>query len=106
MLLNRTARILLLTAITLLLLLGGVIVSGKPVAASSPSRDTYYRTIRIEDGDTLWSIASEYTGSSDTLRIQEYINSLKQMNHITNEHSLKAGSYLTVSYTSDHMPET
>jgi hypothetical protein len=56
----------------------------------------YYTSIRIEDGDTLWNIASrnmtdEYTD------ITAYMDEVCIINHITRD-EIHAGEYLTIPY--------
>lgn len=56
----------------------------------------YYTSIRLEAGDTLWSIAEEYNVNSNK-SMDEYIRELRRMNSLSND-TIHAGHYLTVSY--------
>ncbi len=56
----------------------------------------YYKGIVIEEGDTLWSIASEYA-SETGLSVPDYIQLLKQMNGLYTD-TIHAGHHLTVRY--------
>lgn len=62
----------------------------------SPKTVTYYKSIEIEKGDTLWAIAEEYAPSTG-MTVTEYIKQLKQMNHL-GEDTIHAGCYLTIVY--------
>lgn len=56
----------------------------------------YYTTITVESGDTLWSIAQEYR-TVEYGTTQEYINEVKEINHITGD-DITCGCYLTIPY--------
>jgi hypothetical protein len=58
----------------------------------------YYTSVPIHPGDTLWDIASKYCGNAD--RLPEYVQELKQINHLKND-EIHAGRYLTVVYYSE-----
>lgn len=61
-----------------------------------PRMVSYYTCIRIQPGDTIWSIAETYSQETD-LSVEDYVLRLKQMNHI-GEDTIHAGHYLTVMY--------
>lgn len=67
----------------------------------SPKMVSYYTCIRIEPGDTIWSIAETYSQGTD-ISVEDYVLRLKQMNHI-GEDTIHAGRYLTIMY---QLPET
>ena len=95
MTIKRGIRITVFIVIALFIIFGGIIVQGKVIAASSPSREKVYTSVRLNYGDSLWSVASQYCeGSSEEVR--RYVEELKEINGIVNERSLKAGNYLTV----------
>ncbi|MCD8232242.1 MAG: LysM peptidoglycan-binding domain-containing protein [Clostridiales bacterium] len=58
---------------------------------------TCYKSVYVQAGDTLWSIADEYMDDSYDDK-NEYIEEVKQINHIT-EADLRAGSYIIIPYT-------
>lgn len=91
----------------LLLLLALIVIMGSGfcgnslmnVMAEEPSVSqgpTLYKSIEIQKGDSLWHIAEEYAPLVG-LTVPEYINCLKQMNHL-GEDTIHAGYYLTVMY--------
>lgn len=59
----------------------------------------YYTSIKIENGDTLWSIAERYI-SNEYESIYDYIRELKKMNNLSND-NIVAGENITVAYYSD-----
>lgn len=59
----------------------------------------YYTSVRVEDGDSLWSIAVEYSDVDSYASYTEYIDEVKQINHISGD-DIHAGEYLTIPYYS------
>ena len=56
-----------------------------------------YKSIRIEEGDTLWSIALEYndeTLSNDST--EEYIEDIQIINNLVRDDKITAGNYIIV----------
>lgn len=70
------------------------------VVASGEERDSgfsrYYTTIRIEEGDSLWTIAETYRKNSG-MEIREYLYELKKINGLVSDR-IMAGESLTVMY--------
>lgn len=62
-------------------------------------RNKYFTSIKIEEGDSLWSIASEYI-SQEYEGIEEYIDELRIMNDLKSD-TIHYGQNLTVAYFSD-----
>lgn len=65
-------------------------------SASDFGKVPCYASIRIENGDSLWSIAARYAKSSP-MDVGEYVQELKRMNQLTDD-TIHAGHYLTVVY--------
>lgn len=65
-------------------------------SASDFEKEPRYTSIRIENGDSLWSIAARYAESSP-MDVREYVQELKRMNQLTDD-TIHAGHYLTVVY--------
>lgn len=97
---NNLVRFLLATAVvaaTVCLIL----VSNKKVVSAdesgkAPQLNKYYKSITIEPGDTLWSIAEEYkSGAYKTTK--DYVEELMDMNDV---HSgrITSGQKLVVAY--------
>ena len=98
----RRQRSLIAIVIIVLISLGILFGTGMSVLASSKddpaAYNKYYKTIQVEYGDTLWTIADEYI---QDLNIDKtaYIAELCSLNHI-NEDDIKAGEYLVIAYFS------
>ena len=67
----------------------------------STAQYKYYKSICIEEGDTLWDIAGEYTEGTGMDR-DEYIQEICDLNGIYSE-EIHAGDYIIVSYYSDEL---
>lgn len=91
---HRITSLLTITAlITVILCTTGFVVSANS-DKSFADTDSYYQSVRIDSGDTLWSIAEEYC--PDKLDIYDYIDDIKDINNIKNN-TIKAGEYLIVT---------
>ena len=92
-------RKLFLTLIAVLIFASGFLSHSVLVSMAGEeesSRDRLYKSVRIESGDTLWTIANRYREDS-SLSSEEYVDQLRQMNRLT-EDTIHAGQYLTVVY--------
>ena len=93
-------RMILLLIALFVITLGSVVFGSIFSKAKNPSTDVkqykYYKSITIEQGDSLWSIAEEYCDDTygDT---REYVSELKQLNSLTSE-TIHAGQHLLVAY--------
>ena len=69
----------------------------RTAAAGKTTTGTYQiASVKIEVGDSLWSIASEYF-TDDFVSIRQYISEIKRMNNLTGD-TLYAGGYILVPY--------
>ena len=97
--LAKRRMILLLTALFVItvgsIVCGSIFSSAKDPATDIPQHK-YYKSITIEHGDSLWSIAQEYSTDAyeDT---QEYIDELIQLNGLTSK-TIHEGQHLVVAY--------
>ena len=64
---------------------------------SSPVYYKYFKSITIENGDTLWSIAQEYMDNDHYDTIQDYIHEVKKMNALSND-DITYGQHLIIPY--------
>jgi cell division protein YceG involved in septum cleavage len=89
-----------LTGALCMLLICLVFTAGHTVFASlareEQERTPYYKSIRIEEGDSLWEIASDYKDGSE-MSTEEYVKQLKEMNCLKKD-TIHAGQYLMVVY--------
>lgn len=65
-------------------------------AAPAELTNKYYTSIRVEAGDTLWTIAANYITDEYKDR-NEYIEEVCYINHIS-QNEIHAGQYLVVPY--------
>ena len=93
-------RMILLLATLFVVTVGSIVCGSIFSSAKDPATDIpqykYYKSITIEQGDSLWSIAQEYRTNAyeDT---QDYIDELKELNGLTSE-TIHEGQHLVVAY--------
>ena len=64
----------------------------------------YYKSIMIEEGDTLWSIASQNLNDVNiNITISAYIKEIMKMNGLQSDR-ITAGMYLVIPYYSSDNP--
>lgn len=70
-------------AIFILVFILASVFAGFIVSAGASSPQVYeYKVFKVEKGDTLWEIASDYSRDSD---IREYIYSIKKLNKLSGD---------------------
>lgn len=94
-------RIFLLLSAVFVITLGSIVYGSIFSSAKDESKDTqqykYYKSIEIQAGDSLWTIAEEYCDESYDGDIQQYIKELKELNSLKSE-KIHAGRKLLVFY--------
>ncbi|MDO4440131.1 MAG: LysM peptidoglycan-binding domain-containing protein [Eubacteriales bacterium] len=63
-----------------------------------------YKSIVIQPGDSLWSLAEDYTDSESRSEIKSYIRELKEINQLDSE-KIQTGEHLIVSYYTTEFTE-
>ena len=98
----RRQRGLLAVAIIVVVALGILLGTSMNALASSDkdiaSYNKYYVSIRVESGDTLWTIADEYVDGFN-IEKTDYIEEVCQINEIS-KNEIHAGDYIVVPYYS------
>lgn len=81
--------------------LSAVIFAGaQKIKASEVRRQQIYLSVRIEKGDSLWSIARQYYDSSDG-SLNVYIEKLSHLNGLKKDAMLHTGQYLLIPVISE-----
>ena len=98
----RTQRGIIAVVIIVIVSLGILLGTGISALASAKADpaayNKYYKSIQVEAGDTLWTIADEYIMDLNIDKT-EYIAEICELNHIDGD-SIQAGEYIVVSYYS------
>ena len=83
----------LAVALTLFFVLATSIFSARHAAYAESASNVTYETVRVQSGDSLWSLAQEHP--IEGLSTQETSDMIRNVNHL--EHgSLDAGAHLKV----------
>ena len=93
--------VVIILLISLGILLGGSMNAFASSKADVASYNKYYTSIRVESGDTLWSIADKYI-SEFNLTKEDYIKEICHLNHIS-EDDIHAGAYIIIPYYSQEI---
>ena len=107
---KRTIRLRQITAFIILsiaILAGGIRINAlassarnadgrKNKASASQTENRAYTSVMIRSGDSLWSIARTWCGSSDTDQLRRYVEELRSMNHLDAEGTIYPGAYLMI----------
>lgn len=93
-------RMFFLLVAIFVITIGSVVFGSVFSSAKNPATDLpqckYYKSITIEKGDSLWSIAEEYC--TDACKSTgEYIDELKKLNQLSAD-TIHAGQHLIVAY--------
>ena len=101
----RQKRTLAFTVLALVLgvILAISVLSTNTLATGADQASTgykYYKEVYVESGDTLWSIAEEYTDGS-LQEIQTLVSEIRSINDMNTLETLKAGTYIVVPYYSE-----
>lgn len=75
---------------------GGVLSNAHGNLEEEPVGFKYYKSIKMEQGDTLWGIAQKYmTDEYDSP--QQYIKEIKQLNGLTSD-NIQESKHLLIAY--------
>ena len=98
----RRQKSILALVVLALVIFGILLGTGMNALASSDkdiaSYNKYYVSIRVESGDTLWTIADEYIDGFN-IEKDDYINEVCEINEISKD-DIHAGDYIVVPYYS------
>jgi len=93
-------KLCLSIVVACLITVGSIVCGTIFSSAKNPAEDIpqykYYKSITIQQGDSLWSIAQEYNADSE-ISMQEYIDELVQVNGLKSK-TIHAGQHLVVAY--------
>ena len=98
---KKVLAIVSLVFVSLGILLGTSMNALASSKADVASYNKYYKSVRIESGDTLWTIADDYI-SDLNIDKQEYIAEICEINNIC-EDEIHVGDYVVVAYYSQDM---
>ena len=86
----------LLFAIVISMICGQKFVAAHEDGYSLTEYRKYYKSITLEEGDSLWSIAKEYC-NEDLQSIDSYIEEIRELNQLKSD-TIHEGHGLTIAY--------
>lgn len=86
----------LCAAVISTILFGGFYTSAQNNRTEEPVNFKYYKSITIESGDSLWSLAEEYM-TDDYESAEEFVQVLKEINGLYDD-TIIAGQKIIVAY--------
>ncbi len=95
---KKTALILLVGAIVVVVIGTLFLCSQNAQAASAECSYKYYTSVQVKEGDTLWKIADTYI-TEECGSMADYIAEICSVNHIL-ENDIHVGQYITIPYYS------
>lgn len=100
-------RMFFLTVSMVLIIALGIVLGGfmsnAEAGSGQPQEYKYFTRYTVSYNETLWDIAEQYKDSHYD-RITDYIDEVKNMNHIENVDDIRAGSVLLIPYySSEHL---
>lgn len=81
------------------ILTGIVAFTSRKTKADPADLYKYYTSYEVKSGDTLWSIAEEYSGNGAYDRITDYIDEVCSINHLPSD-TIYAGNKICIPYYS------
>ncbi len=93
---RRRLRVFVFVILLFGLVLLGCAVFPSMAREEGPRPTAYYKSIRIEEGDSLWEIAGRYKQGGN-LTTADYVEKLRKINSLK-EDTIHAGQYLTIVY--------
>jgi hypothetical protein len=85
--------------ISSIILLSAIFITRTVYAQNNVQRIKLAMSLEIEEGDTLWSIASQYI-SDEYDTITDYITEIKESNGLASD-TINTGNYLIIPYYAD-----
>lgn len=77
-------------------------LSAKADSTEHANEYKYYTSHRIEQGESLWSIAEASMDDGHYASVQEYIDEIKTINQISGD-QIQSGNYLLLPYFSEEI---
>ncbi|MBE5939859.1 MAG: LysM peptidoglycan-binding domain-containing protein [Lachnospiraceae bacterium] len=97
---QKLARIIVILSVVLCFTFS-IVIFATPAKGNEKPRYKYFKSIEIEAGDTLWSIAEEYM-TKEYKCTMDYVKELKSMNGLTSD-TIHEGNSLVIAYYSDEL---
>ena len=98
----KKSTIAVIVSVITILFIGCIFVQAKTPESeeiTEAGRTKYFRSIEVQEGDSLWSIAEEYM-TEEYSSISDYIDDVKEINGFSKD-TMYAGCYLVIPFYAD-----
>ncbi len=75
----------------------GCILTNTEKCIAGSAENKYFTNITVEEGDTLWEVASEHMDTEHYDSVYEYMDEIKAVNNMTSD-NIYAGQNLVITY--------
>lgn len=75
----------------------GCILTNTEKCIAGSNENKYFTNITIEEGDTLWEVASEHMDEEHYDSVYEYMDELKEVNNMSSD-NIYVGQNLVITY--------
>ena len=89
-------RMFIVTAV--LIVIAVIFLFRNRVVADEPAQTPLYRTVTVEKGDSLWSIAEEFAPDTSNSTLSSYVDNIRSINKLRRDAPLQVGQNLLVVY--------
>lgn len=76
-------------------------ISYKAIKSNANNGYKYYTSISVQDGESLWSIASEYADKDHYKTVEKYVKEVININHLNEEGTILSGQTIIIPYYSN-----
>lgn len=95
---DMTGKQLIITICAIIIVLASLVPPIVNASTSRPERTMQVKSIEIQDGDSLWSIAKQYY-TDEYASLSDYIEEIKESNNMS-EDTIHTGNYIIIPYYS------
>ena len=75
-------KIMILILTTIIVIFSSIAVFGRSEKSFENKNEVYYDLVEVSKGDTIWSIASEY--SNENITTKQYVDCIIEFNNMKN----------------------
>ncbi|MDD3184431.1 MAG: LysM peptidoglycan-binding domain-containing protein [Anaerostipes sp.] len=89
-------KLFLFGVVVMLFIAGGLFIHGNSVVGADSAKKKCFKSVQIQDGDTLWSIAKKHI-TDEYSTVNDYVEEVCEANHIGAD-DITEGMYIVIPY--------